>query len=190
MLKSATSNKNNENNNIIINNDNYHYFYSNKITIMRCGLGVFFGGFRQISAYFGHSVYFGLSSNRIKLPQTPYPLGFNNNIYHEGILSQMPDFDVFSLLEFRKRTARSHGIKKNRNCKRKSRAQKLATCNCTPRDLATKLGVRGRHCMLSYLRSLPISVLRSLDTEADKFYDRTNRLYDAASHSTCSSSSH
>ena len=32
----------------------------------------------------------------------------------------MPDYDVFSLLEFRKRTARSHAIKKNRNCKRKS----------------------------------------------------------------------
>ena len=114
----------------------------------------------------------------IKLLQTPYPLGFNDNIYHEGNLSKMPDFDVFSLLEFRKRTARSHGIKKNGNCKRKSRVQKLA--NCTLRDLATKLDVHGRHCMLSYLSSLPISVLRSLDTEANKFYDRTNRLYDAA----------
>ena len=48
----------------------------------------------------------------IKLLQTPYPLGFNDNIYHEGNISKMPDFDVFSLLEFRKRTARSHGIKK------------------------------------------------------------------------------
>ena len=34
--------------------------------------------------------------------------------------------------------------------------------------------------MLSYLSSLPISVLRSLDTEANTFYNRTNRLYDAA----------
>ena len=92
----------------------------------------------------------------IKLLQTPYLLGFNDNIYHEGNLSKMPDFDVFSLLEFRKRTARSHGIKKNGNCKRKSRVQKLA--NCTLRDLATKLDVHGRHCMLSYLSSLPISV--------------------------------
>ena len=41
----------------------------------------------------------------IKLLQTPYPLGFNDNIYHEGNLPKMPDFDVFSLLEFRKRTA-------------------------------------------------------------------------------------
>ena len=119
----------------------------------------------------------------IKLLQTPYPLGFNDNIYHEGNLSKMPDFDVFSLLEFRKRTARSHGIKKNGNCKRKSRVQKLA--NCTLRDLATKLDVHGRHCMLSYLSSLPISVLRSLDTKANKFYDRTNRLYDAVLLTRC-----
>ena len=35
-------------------------------------------------------------------------------------------------------------------------------------------------CMLSYLSSLLISVLRSLDTEANKFYDRTNKLHDAA----------
>ena len=44
----------------------------------------------------------------------------------------MLDFNVFSLLEFPKRTARSHGIKKNGNCKRKSRVQKLS--NCTLRD--------------------------------------------------------
>ena len=31
--------------------------------------------------------------------------------------------------------------------------------------------------MLSYLSLLPISVLRSLDTEANKFYDRTNVLH-------------
>ena len=85
----------------------------------------------------------------------------------------MQDFDIFSLLEFRKRTARSHGIKKNENCKRKNRVQKLASC--TLRDLATKLDVHGRHCMLSYLSLLPVSVARSLDTEANKFYDRTNR---------------
>ena len=39
--------------------------------------------------------------------------------------------------------------------------------------------------MLSYLSSLPISVLRSLDIEAKKFYDRTNRLYDAALFTRC-----
>ena len=39
--------------------------------------------------------------------------------------------------------------------------------------------------MLSYLSSLPISVLRSLDTEANNFYDRTNKLYDAALLTRC-----
>ena len=34
--------------------------------------------------------------------------------------------------------------------------------------------------MLSYLSIYPISVLRCLDTEANKIYDRTNRLYNAA----------
>ena len=55
----------------------------------------------------------------IKLLQTPFPLGFNDNIYHEGNISKMPDFDVFSLLEIRKRTSRSHGIRKKGNGKRK-----------------------------------------------------------------------
>ena len=34
--------------------------------------------------------------------------------------------------------------------------------------------------MLAFLSSLPSSVLRILDTEANKFYDRSNQLYDAA----------
>ena len=52
--------------------------------------------------------------------------------------------------------------------------------NCALRDLAGKLDVHGRYSMLSYLSPLRISVLRSLDIEATKFYDRSNRLYDAA----------
>ena len=39
----------------------------------------------------------------IKLLQSAFPLGFNDNIYQEGNISKMPDFDVFSLLEIRKR---------------------------------------------------------------------------------------
>ena len=39
--------------------------------------------------------------------------------------------------------------------------------------------------MLSFLSSLPISVLRILDTEANKFYDRNYQLYDAALLSRC-----
>ena len=68
--------------------------------------------------------------------------------------------------------------------------------SCTLKDLAAKLDVHDRYCVLSYLSSLPISVLRNLDTtEANKFCDRTNQLYDAALltrclYSKCSSSSH
>ena len=34
----------------------------------------------------------------IKIMQSHFPLDFNDNIYHEGNISKMPDFDVFSLL--------------------------------------------------------------------------------------------
>ena len=39
--------------------------------------------------------------------------------------------------------------------------------------------------MLSFLSSLPISVLRILDTEANKFYDRNHQLNDAALLTRC-----
>ena len=42
-------------------NNNY-YYNSNKL--LRRRIEVFFGGFRQFSAYFGHPMYFGLPSNR------------------------------------------------------------------------------------------------------------------------------
>ena len=44
----------------------------------------------------------------IKLLQSASPLGFNDTINQEGNISKMPDFDVFSLLEIRKRKRRSH----------------------------------------------------------------------------------
>ena len=50
----------------------------------------------------------------IKLLQAASPLGFNDNIYQEGNISKMPDFDVFSLLEIRKRKRRSHGKRQKR----------------------------------------------------------------------------
>ena len=33
----------------------------------------------------------------INFLQSPFPLGFNDNMYHEGNISKMPDFDVFCL---------------------------------------------------------------------------------------------
>ena len=56
----------------------------------------------------------------IKCLQTPFPQGFNDTIYHEGNISKMPDFDVFSLLEIRKRKSRSHGIRKKEMANEKS----------------------------------------------------------------------
>ena len=119
----------------------------------------------------------------IKLLQTPFPLGFNDNVYHEGNVSKIPDFDVFSLLEIRKRKSRSHGIKKKENCKRKKRAVKRS--NTSLKDLSKVSEDHGRHSMLSFLSSLSISVLRILDTEANKFYDRNHQLYDAALLTRC-----
>ena len=37
----------------------------------------------------------------------------------------------------------------------------------------------GRHGLFSFLSSLPISVLRNLELEANKLYDRANKLYKA-----------
>ena len=60
----------------------------------------------------------------IKSLQIPFPSGFNDNIYHEGNISKMSDFDIFSLLECRKRKTRSHGTMKDGKYKRKLRAFK------------------------------------------------------------------
>ena len=51
-------------------------------------------------------------------------------------------------------------------------------------DLAAKLREHVRNAML-YLRSLLIAVLRSLDTEANRFYDRNHQIYDAALLTRC-----
>ena len=106
----------------------------------------------------------------IKRLQTPFPLGFNDNIYHEVNISIMPDFDAFSLLDIKKRNKRSHGKRKNGNFKRKHK------------NLFFYLNIllnSGRHQMLSKLASLSISSLRKLDDKANKFYDRKHDFYEA-----------
>ena len=90
----------------------------------------------------------------------------------------MLDFGVLTLSECRKRKSRSHGIRENGNDKRKRcAAMKL---NTSLNDLAIKLRIRGIYSMVSYLSSLPIAVLRSLDTEANRLYDRNYQMYDDA----------
>ena len=88
------------------------------------------------------------STHNWLLLQTPFPLGFNDNIYHEGNISKMPDFDVFSLFEIRKRKSRSHGIRKKGNGKRKKRAVKRS--NTSLKELSKVLEDHGRHFMLSF----------------------------------------
>ena len=55
------------------------------------------------SVRFNTSKRFETELKWIKLLQSASPLGFNDNIYHEGNISKMPDFNVFSLLEIRKK---------------------------------------------------------------------------------------
>ena len=116
----------------------------------------------------------------IKLLQTPFPLGFNYNIYHQGDISKMSDFDVFSLLDIRRRNRRSRGKLKNGNLKRKHKNKTFWTLT----DLWMILK-SGRHQMLSKLSLLSIASLRKLDEEANKFYDRKHDLYHTALLTRC-----
>ena len=95
----------------------------------------------------------------------------------------MPDFDLFSVFEIRKRKFRSHGLRKKGNDNRKKLAVKRS--NTSLKDLSKALADHGRHSMLSFLSFLPVSVLRVLDTESNNFYDRNHQLYDAALLTRC-----
>jgi hypothetical protein len=111
----------------------------------------------------------------IKLLQTPYPLGLNDNIYQEGNISKNPDIDVFSILSITKRKRRSHGRRKNHNIKRKSKSAISMT------ELFSIFKNSGRHALLSKVTSLSISCLQKVDEEADKIYIRTHPMYEVAS---------
>ena len=74
----------------------------------------------------------------------------------------------------KKRKSRSHGKRKNGKIKRKI---------CTEKRLNTSLNTLNKHVLhglFSFLSSLPISVIRYLELEANKLYDRANKLYKAA----------
>ena len=81
--------------------------------------------------------------------------------------------------ESRKRKSRSHGIRKKGNDKA------VIKLNTFLNGLMVKLRIHVRRHMLSCLSSLPIAVLRSLDTEANRFYDRNHQMYDAAQLTRC-----
>ena len=48
--------------------------------------------------------------------------------------------------------------------------------NTSLKDLSLTLTNHGWHGLFSFLSSLPISVLRNLELEANKLYDRTNQI--------------
>ena len=118
----------------------------------------------------------------IKLLQSASPLGFNN-IYHGGEISKISDFEMFSLLEFRKRKSRSHGKRQKGNDKRKRCAAQNS--NTSLNDLSTKLRKHDRHAMLLFLSSLLIQVISILDIEANRFYNRNHPMYEAALLTRC-----
>ena len=100
----------------------------------------------------------------------------------------MPDFDVFSLLEIRKRKLRSHGKRQKRNDKRKRCAEQKSGTSLI--NLSSKLREHGRHAMLSFLSSLPIPVFHILDIEANGFYERNHQMYEAALLTGCYHTQH
>ena len=79
----------------------------------------------------------------------------------------MPNIDFF-LLDIRKRNNRSPGKRKNGNLKQKNKHV------LTLSELSIILKHSGRHMTLSRLVTLPISSLRNLDIEANKFYGRAH----------------
>ena len=97
---------------------------------------------------------------------------------HYRRMKKPKPIDTFLYQHFKltgqKRKSRSHGIRKKGNGKRKKRAVKRS--NTSLQDLSKVLEDHGRHSVLSFLSSLPISVFRILDTEANKFYDRNHQL--------------
>ena len=77
----------------------------------------------------------------IKFLQSHFPLGFNDNIYHESNISKMADFGIFSLLKCKKRKSRSHGKCKNSNINRKLCTEKCI--NTSLKDLSIALNNHG-----------------------------------------------
>ena len=80
----------------------------------------------------------------------------NDNIYNEGNISRLPDFDVFSLS---KSNNRSHGIRKIGSLKRKNRHGLLLS------DFIITLNQAGCLMALSCSITISISSLRNLDTD-------------------------
>ena len=86
-------------------------------------------------------------------------------------------------MQCKKRKSRSHGKRKNGNIKRKICTEKRLITSL--KDLSVALTNHGRHGLFLFLSSLPISVLRNLELEANKLYHRANKLYKATLLTRC-----
>ena len=109
--------------------------------------------------------------------QSPFPLGLNDNIYHEGNISKIPNFDIFLFWN-------AKHVKVGLMLSEKSHylAQHLyrKTHKCFVLRISIALNNHGL-CMayFLFLSFLPFSVLRNLKLEAYKLYDRAINLYKA-----------
>ena len=79
------------------------------------------------------------------------------------------------MLECKKRKVRSHVKRKNGNIKHKIYTEKRISTSL--KDLSIVLNDHGRHGLLSFLRNVEL--------EANKLYDRANKLYKAALLTRC-----
>ena len=77
----------------------------------------------------------------------------------------------------------SHDKRNNGNIKRKNYIEKCI--NTSKKDLSIALNNHSGHGLLLFLSSLLIPVLRKLELQANKFYDRANKLYKAALLTRC-----
>ena len=71
------------------------------------------------------------------------------------------------------------------NVKMATLSTKFVLKNTSLKDLSLAFTNHGRHGLFSFLSSLPISVLRNLELEANELYDRANKLYKAALLTRC-----
>ena len=94
--------------------------------------------------------------------QSPFPLGFNDNIYHEGNISKMPDFNVFFLFW----NVKNVKVDLMVNVKMGTLSAKFVlknAFNTSLKDVSLTLTNHGWHALFSFLSSLPISVLRNVE---------------------------
>ena len=93
--------------------------------------------------------------------QSPFPLGFNDDIYHvQAIFLNCQIFMFFLFWNVKKLKSRSHGKRKNGKIYCKICTEKRI--NTSLKDLSIALNIHDWQGLFSFLSSLPISVLRNL----------------------------